>query len=85
MYIFRLTCRNVNLFSKIAVENVDWVSAYFCGRHKIIYGYNFVAPLTKYLSTNERQMHLCRSFLGLYLVFLLIENIRFSESMLMLL
>ena len=56
----------------------------FVADTKIIYGYNFVAPLTKYLSTNERQMHLCRSFLGLYLVSLLIENMRFSESMLML-
>ena len=34
MQIFSLMCRNVNLFSKTAVQYVDWVPAYFCGRYK---------------------------------------------------
>ena len=38
-------CHGVKLFPKIAVENVDWVSAYFCGGHKNKFRYNFVAAL----------------------------------------
>ena len=36
MQIFNLLCQGVNLFSKIAVQNVET---------KLIYGYRFVAPL----------------------------------------
>ena len=43
--IFSLICQSVYLSWEIAVKNVVCISAYFCGGHKIIYGYNFVAPL----------------------------------------
>ena len=45
MQMTNLMCQSLYLFSKIAVQNVDWVSNLFCGRQKIIYGHNFVAPL----------------------------------------
>ena len=45
MQIFSLICQKVNLFSKIALQNVDWVSPIFVVDTKIIYTYNFVAPL----------------------------------------
>ena len=34
MQIFILMCQSIHLFSKIAVQNVDWDSPYFCGGHK---------------------------------------------------
>ena len=32
---------------KIATWNIDCLSDYFCGGHKLNYDYNFVAPLRK--------------------------------------
>ena len=34
MQIFSLTCLNGNSFWNVAVSNVDYVFAYFCGGHK---------------------------------------------------
>ena len=45
MQIFNLLCQGANLFSKIAVLKVDWVTAFFMAHTKLIYGYNFVALL----------------------------------------
>ena len=38
-------CQNLNLSWKIAVQNVGCISIYFVADTKLIYGYNFVAPL----------------------------------------
>ena len=40
--------QDVNLARKIAVQNVGFVFAYFCGGHKITFRYDFVAPLIKF-------------------------------------
>ena len=45
MYIVSLMCQIINILGKIAAENAGSVFAYFCGGHKIIFHYNFIAPL----------------------------------------
>ena len=47
IYIVSLICQIVNLLWKIAVQNDGCAFAYFCGGHKNIFGYNFVAPLNQ--------------------------------------
>ena len=41
--------QSVNLSWKMAVQNACFAFAYFCGGHKIVFGYNFVAPLKPFL------------------------------------
>ena len=46
-------CQSVNLFCKIAVQNVGCVSSFFMVDATVIYGYNFVVPLNTFIKPFE--------------------------------
>ena len=46
VYVDSFMYQSVNLSWKIVIQNPGCVSVCFCCGHKMIYGYNFVTPLS---------------------------------------